>query len=118
MKEVQPHLQVLNTEHIDFIHRKSIEVLQTIGVRVDSPRARQLFQKAGDCQVDDDRVKIGAEVVQFAIEAAPATIDIFDRHGGHRFELTSQNPQTRFGVGVTNLYFHCPDTGKIEAIQR
>ena len=119
MSEVKPAIKVLTREQIDKIHNYSLEILSTTGIRVDSLRARKLFAKALGISDTDRVVRIPAELVERALKAAPSTVDIYDRRGNMRFQLgNSQRAQTRFGIGVTNLYYQDPATDAMTAFTR
>lgn len=109
MDMVQPSLTVLTPAHIDAVHSYSLAILADTGLRVDDADARRRFVDAG-CRVDDDRrVFIPAELVTWAVEQAPEQVTIYDRLGEERFVLGDPSERTtRFGVGVTNLYFQEP----------
>jgi trimethylamine--corrinoid protein Co-methyltransferase len=58
-------------------------------------------------------------MVDRALASAPSVIDIYDRLGNVRFELgKTDNPQSRFGIGVTNLYFQDPQTDAVMPFAR
>ena len=85
-------------------------------MRVDSSEARKRFAQAiGSQAVDGDRVRIPSDLVEWAIQAAPARIDIYDRKGMLTFRLPDQ---TRFGVGVTSLYYQEPETDAVVPFTR
>jgi trimethylamine--corrinoid protein Co-methyltransferase len=91
-----------------------LKILSETGVRVDSDAARSLFEKAGCRVLPDHRVVIPAESVQWAIDQAPDHVDIFDRTGNPAFTIgAGGGNRTRFGIGVTNLYFQDPETDGI-----
>jgi trimethylamine--corrinoid protein Co-methyltransferase len=107
---VQPRLNTLDQQQIKKVHEYSLQILSSIGVRVDSQQARKLFARAiGSKAVEGDRVRIPADLVEWAIQAAPARIDIYDRKGAPAFRLPDQ---VRFGVGVTSLYYQEPQTDR------
>ena len=111
MGTVSPFINCLTRDQCSRVHDYSLKILSDIGVRVDSNAARILFAQ-GDCRVmPDNRVFIPAERVQWAIQNAPGSVDIFDRNGEPAFTV-GQHPQsqTRFGIGVTNLHFQDPET--------
>lgn len=109
---VRPRLGVLTAEQIAFVHDQSLEILDSVGVRVDSERARAVFaQKVGSGAVRDDRVCLPREVVEWALEQAPGVIDIYDRLGSLAFRWGAD--RTRFGIGVTNLYYQEPETDAV-----
>ncbi|MDJ0782746.1 MAG: trimethylamine methyltransferase family protein [Desulfosarcinaceae bacterium] len=110
MEMVQPTLTVLRPEQMDQVHRFSLAILEDTGLRVDDPDARRRFAGAG-CRVADGerRVYIPAEVVNWALAQAPGSVSIHDRQGAPRFHLgDTRSNITRFGVGVTNLYYQEP----------
>ncbi len=88
------HLRVLDTERIGRLHRASLEVLATIGVRVPHAPVRRLFAEAG-ARVDDEHglVLIPEELVERSLRSC-----------GKSFTLYGRDPrrQARFGVGERN----------------
>jgi trimethylamine--corrinoid protein Co-methyltransferase len=89
------------------IHERSLHILSSVGVRVDSARARQLLVAASaserkDCAI----VRLPRQLVEWALEAAPPHVDLYDRRGEHAFRLGQSS--TRFGIGVTTLYYQDP----------
>jgi trimethylamine:corrinoid methyltransferase-like protein len=113
---VQPTLTVLDQEQIEQIHGYSLQILSSIGVRVDSEPARQLFAKAiGPAAIDHGRVRIPPELVEWALATAPSAVDIYDRAGQLAFRLPGQ---ARFGIGVTALYYQDPETDAVTPFSR
>ena len=114
MGNVSPSINCLTRDQCVRVHDYSLKILSDIGIRVGSDTARTLFSE-GDCRVlPDNRVVIPAERVQWAIEKAPASVDVYDRSGSPAFTV-GQRPdsETRFGIGVTNLYFQDPETDDV-----
>lgn len=114
---VQPHLSVLSPDQIEWIHQKSLLILSQTGLRVDSQVARQVFARGGDsARIQEDRLYLDSELVDWAIQNTPHTIQVFDRLGQPAFLLGSG--EIRFGVGVTNLYFQDPLSDQVEPFTR
>lgn len=113
MKLVQPKLEVLDGEQIQMVHEYSLRILSECGVRVDSVRARGLFAGAG--AIDGDRVRIPGELVDWALAAAPRSVDVYDRRARLAFRLPGQ---ARFGVGVTSLQYQDPMSGRVTLFAR
>jgi len=112
-----PALRLLSEEQIRYIHTRSLEILRSVGVRVDSPRARQVLASSNGVRwLSEERACLETELIEWAIEAAPATIDIYRRDGEKAFCLGAD--RTRFGVGVTNLYFQDPLTDQVTPFTR
>ena len=116
-QNIVPKLSLLTREQIDQVHEYTLRVLETTGVRVDSKRALELFEKRlGSEAVQDGRVRIPRQVVEWAIQSAPSTIDIYNRHGDFVFRLGDD--RTRFGIGVTTLYYQDPTTDELTPFAR
>jgi trimethylamine--corrinoid protein Co-methyltransferase len=111
MNNVRPRLTMLTEEQIHDIHEHTMNVLETIGVRVDSPSALEMLKKrVGSSNVDDRRVRIPRELVEWAIKVAPRRIQVYDRRGNPQFTIGDQEDRIRFGIGVTALYYQEPET--------
>jgi trimethylamine---corrinoid protein Co-methyltransferase len=116
MSLVQPRLEVLDREQVQQIHAYSLRILSTCGVRIDSEDALRLFaQHAGPAAIDGDRVRIPGELVEWAIEVAPHSVDVHDRRGGLAFRLPGP---ARFGVGVTSLHYQDPVSDEVSPFTR
>lgn len=113
----QPRMTLLSPDQIEAVHEGSLRILRELGLRVDSERARRVFARAGpDVHIDGDRVTFARDLVEWAIRVSPATVDVFDRRGAHAFRLGED--RTRFGVGVTNLWYQDPQTDGLSPFQR
>jgi len=111
----RPRLVLLSAAQRIAVHEASLEILARSGLRVDSERARDVCRK-GEARVEGDRVYFNRDLVDAAIESAPATIEIFDRRGRAAFRLG--DGQTRFGSGVTNLWLQDPVTDELSPFSR
>src|SRR5262245_21041968 len=119
MNNVRPQIKMLTAEQIQDIHQYTMQLLATTGVRVDSPSAVEMLRKkVGSSNVDERTVRIPAELVEWAIKAAPRRIQIFDRRGHPQFEIGGQGDRTRFGIGVTALFYQEPETDTPVLFQR
>lgn len=119
MNNVRPHLSMLNEEQKQEIHQYTMQLLATTGVRVDSPSAVQMLERQiGRAQVDGRTVRIPPELVEWAIKVAPREIQIYDRRGNPQFKIGGEEDWTRFGIGVTALYFQEPETDTPVLFQR
>jgi trimethylamine---corrinoid protein Co-methyltransferase len=114
---IQPTVSVLSPEGIAQVHAYSLKILSEIGFRVDSEKARKILRKSQGIKfVDDLHVLFHPEIVDWAIQQAPSAIDIFNRKGEFAFRLGED--QTRFGIGVTNLFYQVPKSGEIIPFNR
>lgn len=114
---VRPAVTVLNREQKQQIHTHSLEILARVGLRVDSERARLVFQKAlGSGRVREGRVYIPRELVEQALKTVPPVVEVYDRRGNLAFRLGDD--RTRFGLGVTNLYYQDAETDEAAQFTR
>ena len=111
----RPRLSLLSAAQRESVHEASLAILARSGLRLDSDRAREVCRK-GQARVDGERVYFSRELVEAAIESAPATIEIFDRRGRTAFRLG--DGETRFGSGVTNLWFQDPVSDELSPFSR
>ncbi len=58
MHTIQPHITVLSQEQVYQVHAYSLDILSTVGVRVDSEQARRIFAQAGSPADDGDGTRI------------------------------------------------------------
>ncbi|MCI0615956.1 trimethylamine methyltransferase family protein [bacterium] len=113
----RPTLTLLSLEQIQRVHEAALKVLENTGVLVESDRARQVYAKgSGSVLIEDNRVKFKRDIVEWAIKAAPPTYDVYNRLGEKVFTL-GEGP-TRFGNGVTNLFYQDPVTDKVTQFTR
>jgi len=114
---VKPHLSLLTSGQREQIHQYALEILTRTGVRVDSEPVQQLLLKRlGAGAVKEKIVRFPAEVVDWALAAAPARIELFDRRGARAFELGDGT--LHYGIGVTTLFYQDPLSGDLAPFTR
>lgn len=119
MSEARPRLSLLRPDQVEAVHEGALRLLRELGLRVDSERARNVFAKAGPgARIEGDRVTFERDVVEWAIRVSPPTIDVHDRRGRLAFRLGEGQEATRFGTGVTNLWYQDPQTDEIAPFHR
>jgi trimethylamine---corrinoid protein Co-methyltransferase len=115
--QARPRLALLSPAQIELVHEGSLRILSEFGVRVDSERARRVYAQAqGGARVEGDRVYLARDLVEWATRTSPSTIDVFDRRGERAFRLGDD--LTRFGAGVTNLWYQDPLTDELHPFLR
>ncbi len=113
----QPRLTLLSEEQIELIHHNALRILSEVGVHFQADSARQILARADGAQIDESgTVTFTPELVAWALDAAPSAIDIFTRGGDSAFRLGAD--RTRFGIGVTSLYYQDPTTSHISPFSR
>jgi trimethylamine--corrinoid protein Co-methyltransferase len=114
---VNPVLTLLEEDQITWIHNLSLQILQKVGIQVVSKPIRVLLkEKLGRKEVQGDRVFLPAEIVEWAIDVSPPSVQIYNRLGDPVFRLGQD--RTRFGPGVTTLYYLEAGTGEIVPFAR
>jgi len=99
-----PRYSLLTEEQIIEIHHASLEILETIGVRVEHEAAVQLLREAG-CRVKDhDRVQIPNWLVEESIGSAPSRITVYNRKGKEAMRLEGHNSYFGLGTDLINTY--------------
>jgi len=111
MQTIKPKISFLNQDNIHEIHLSSLKILYETGIRIHSKRMSEILKKVPGIIVDHDIIKFHPFLVNDSIQAAPETIDIFDRTGKFKFNLGAES-ETRFGIGVTNLWYEDPKSGE------
>ena len=107
--QVRPAYRLFNQEQIEEIHRASLEILETNGIRVPHQEAIQLLQQNG-CRIKDGEIVIFPNwLVEECIRSAPSRITIYDRQGGEAMRLEGRN--NYFGTGTDLLRTIDLDTG-------
>jgi trimethylamine--corrinoid protein Co-methyltransferase len=106
-----PSYKLLTEDQIQEIHRASLEVLETAGVRLLHPEGVELLRAAG-CRVKgEDVVLIPNWLAEEAIRSAPSRITIYSREGEEAMRLEGRN--IYFGLG-TDLIKTCDlKTGEV-----
>ena len=119
MFDLKPQIKVMTPEQIEKVHHDALSILEETGVAVDDQGARHLFEKALGKSHGDHRVRIPKDLVQWAINAAPSNIQVYDRLGSPCFELKGDGTQDAvFGIGVTNLHYQDPFKNDIQPFHR
>lgn len=98
-------LELLTEEQITALHKASLDVLETTGVRVEHPRALKLFENKG-CKVDysNNRVRIPPSLVEESLRLAPSS-----------FRVKARDPQNDLIMGGNTVYFQpFPGTDAID----
>jgi trimethylamine--corrinoid protein Co-methyltransferase len=97
-----PGYRLLTEEQIKEIHRASLEVLETIGVRVSHEEGIQLLSDAG-CRVRQDNVvQMPNWLVEACIRSAPSRITMHNRKGEEAMRLEGRN--IHFGLGTDLIW--------------
>jgi trimethylamine--corrinoid protein Co-methyltransferase len=97
----KPRMHILDGDQIQAIHLATLEILDTIGMRVLHPEGIRLLRNAG-CIIKDGNVAlIPPALVDECIRSAPSGISVYNRRGEQAMRLEGRN--TYFGMGTDLL---------------
>lgn len=99
--------RMLSDEQREEIYGAALEILERTGAKVFSKEALEIFEKGG-CWLEDNIVKIPVGLSQWAVNAAPSRVVMYDRSGNRSMVLGGYN--SYFGPGPTNTYHIDPQT--------
>jgi trimethylamine--corrinoid protein Co-methyltransferase len=93
-RNIKP-LEILTDEQVESIHRGALDVLEVTGIRFESDRALDLFNKH-HCKVDYEsrRVRFPPALVEECLRLAPSS-----------FRLRARKPENSVHIGGNTLYF-------------
>ncbi|NOX29042.1 MAG: hypothetical protein GXP35_03165 [Actinobacteria bacterium] len=88
-------LEILTEEQVERIHRGALDVLEVTGVKVESEKARKIYEKGG-CIVDhdDERVRFPPGLVEQSIRQCPTS-----------FHMKALDRKNDLILGGTTTYF-------------
>ena len=106
-----PRLSLLSEEQCLMIHQGALKILDQTGVRVFHDQARSLLAAEGARISDETLVHIPAELVEWAVESAPAQIQLFQR-GTDQALVNLTEREVNFGTGSDCLNYLDPRNGE------
>jgi trimethylamine--corrinoid protein Co-methyltransferase len=104
-----PRLNILNDEQLEQLHLSTLEVLRRTGVDVKEPKALEILKKGG-CNIDGERVRIPAHLVEWALGCSPSRVCMCDRNGSPAMFLEAN--YVYFGTGSDTPHVVDPFTGE------
>jgi trimethylamine--corrinoid protein Co-methyltransferase len=85
---MQPKIELLSPELVGRVLDEAFQLLQTVGVKVQSPAARRLLAEGGALvQEDTEVVFIPESLVRQALATVPSTFQLFNRDGEDSLHL-------------------------------
>jgi len=100
-----PFYRGLTDDQCRLIHNASLEILERTGVLLYYQPAIDLLDKAG-CYVEENRVRIPAHLVEWALRMAPSSIMIYDRSGKPVMPLMDRISTFGTGSDCLNILDH------------
>jgi trimethylamine--corrinoid protein Co-methyltransferase len=109
--DVRPQYRLLTEAQIQALHAATLQVLETVGVRVSNDEAVALLQAAG-CPVKEGQVVLFPQaVVEQALATAPKSITLYNRAGNEAMRLTGRN--SYYGLGTDLIHTYDLQTGEL-----
>jgi trimethylamine--corrinoid protein Co-methyltransferase len=100
-----PFYRGLTDEQCRLIHCASLEILERTGILLYYQPAIDLLKKAG-CIVEENRVRIPAHLVKWALRTAPSRIMVYDRSGKPVMPLGDRISTFGTGSDCLNILDH------------
>ena len=104
-------IEVLEKEEIDLMHGKTLELLEKIGIKVESEEARMLLKENG-ASVDDNThfVKFPENLVLEQLKHVPHSFNLWGSDGSFNFEVNTKS--VNFATVGTPVKIYDPTTKK------
>ena len=106
-----PCYSLLSAGQIDRIHAATLELLETVGVNIRHPGARDMLAEAGCTVRNDGTVFIPGQLVADAIQSAPSAVIIYNRLGEKALQL--EDRRIHFGMGTDLAQIYDLETGRL-----
>jgi len=93
---------MITKEDAEMIHEATLDVLETVGVKVPGKEAHEIYSSAGcRCDAETGIVKFPGNLVIDCIEAAPASFGLYARDPKNNIVMGDGTPKyMNFGTGV------------------
>jgi trimethylamine--corrinoid protein Co-methyltransferase len=107
-----PAFSLLTRDHCELIHRQSLELLRSTGVRIFHDGALALLRGTGEVHIEDDnRVHFQPGLVEWALRQPPSTIKLCKR-GSDEVIVPLEGRRVSFGTGSDCLTYLDPRTAE------
>jgi len=101
-------LTVLSTDEIELIHSASMELLSTVGIKIDAQDVRELLQEKGAIINDNTKfVKFPENFIEEQIKKVPSSFKLHGPDGSFNFEVNTHN--TIFATIGTPVKMYDPE---------
>jgi len=109
---VRPTIRLLSNEQIEKIHIAALNVLEEVGVRIQSDLALRMLVNAG-AAVDNRRkiARIPQHLVKESLGKAPSTLRLYSRDGKN--DLLLEGNQVHYDPGSAAYYLLDSETGDV-----
>ena len=94
--------RLLDEGQVKLIHNAAVNVLETVGVRVDHSEAYDMLIKAGCQAAKENQILIPENVVNQCLKTVPSSIILYDQLGNKKMELEGR--KNHFGLGTDLIH--------------
>lgn len=104
-------MEVLAKDEVELIHSSTLELLETVGIMVDSPEARALLKENGAIVDDNSKniwVKFPEELVKEQLKHVPDSFTLWGPDGS--FSFTVDTKTTQFATVGTPVKIYDPES--------
>lgn len=102
---------ILSQEEIELIHEKSLELIETVGMKICGEHAQEALKAKGVTFDENDIAKIPRALIMEALETVPKEIKLYNRMGEEQMVLNSEN-RVYWGTHSDQLEIVDPYTNK------
>ena len=86
------YVEFLSKDEIETIHSASLELLTTVGIKVDDDEVRNLLRDNGaDVDHDTRFVKIPENLLKEKLKTVPNSFKLYGRDGTYNFEVNTHS---------------------------
>ena len=104
-------IKVLENSEIQIIHEKTLELLEKVGVKIESDEARILLELNGALvQENNDFVKFPESLVKEQLKKVPDSFKLWGSDGSFSFEVNTKS--TQFATVGTPVKIYDPSSKK------
>jgi len=87
-------IKVLSKDEIQTIHSASMDLISTVGVKVDAPDTKELLKKFGaEVDADTNFVRFPESLVKEQLKQVPTSFKLFGPDGSFNFEVNTASTQ-------------------------
>lgn len=98
-----PRARLISDDEVEHLHLAAVEILERIGIRCKVKEARDIFAHAGALiDESDGRVRLGREIVEAALQTAPAELTLTPRNSERAVRLGGDYLTTAAVLGPPN----------------
>lgn len=105
------NFNILSHDEIEMVHEKSLELIETIGMKISGENIQSIMMSKGIEFDENDIAKIPRKFILDALETVPKEITLYNRFGEEQMVLNSQN-RVYWGTHSDQLEIVDPYTNK------